>query len=451
MKTFIIFWEGPEGSIKFEEIKNILGIEKLIVMRNYSVSEAKIKNQDKIRKQDDFIILDKKELLDYPRAHSYIDNHTINEYVNNDATLYKVVHRHYSMIGLRPTLKLIEDSIYNSVAHALHFIDYNLDGILFFVTPHYPIDYVFWKLAVINSKKVYVSKFMVAPHLEGHTRRRLITNNFPYLDDSVIDGLKNYANFGELSVPVDLMEYINEYRLPESTIVKYNNNHLGTRKTFGLKLIFEFIISIVNSFSLNRGYPIWLKIRNQIKFYFFYDLINFRLKKYYSKISESNPDLKCTYVYFPLQYQPEASTIPLGGTYSNQSIIIDNLLSKLGTNQYLYLREHPAYWHRKNTYETMDYSRSVAFYEKYLNYSNRILFISHKYNHYKLINNSMFVVTVTGTVALESLAKDKKCIFYGEYFYNDLPNIIRPDVDEPQLRITKTTTQMLKVKISISK
>ena len=40
------------------------------------------------------------------------------------------------------------------------------------------------------------------------------------------------------------------------------------------------------------------------------------------------PDLTKQFIYFPLHYQPELSTNPLGGHYVNQLIVVEMLKSK---------------------------------------------------------------------------------------------------------------------------
>ena len=51
--------------------------------------------------------------------------------------------------------------------------------------------------------------------------------------------------------------------------------------------------------------------------------------------------------------------------------------------------------------------------------------ISHKENSFKLLNNSIYSATITGSVALESAVIGKKSIVFGSTWYDDCPNIFK--------------------------
>ena len=51
--------------------------------------------------------------------------------------------------------------------------------------------------------------------------------------------------------------------------------------------------------------------------------------------------------------------------------------------------------------------------------------ISHKENSFKLLKNSIFSATITGSVALESSVIGKKSIIFGSTWYDNSPNIFQ--------------------------
>ena len=128
------------------------------------------------------------------------------------------------------------------------------------------------------------------------------------------------------------------------------------------------------------------------------------------------------YVFFPLHFQPEATTLPHGGLYENQLIVVNHLLSILRNDQFLVVKEHPAYYKYTKPESIKDY-RNNNFYS-FLNSHPKIIFLNHNTDSNKLIKGSNFVATVTGTVALEALYENKICVLYGDSIYSQLPNVV---------------------------
>lgn len=139
-----------------------------------------------------------------------------------------------------------------------------------------------------------------------------------------------------------------------------------------------------------------------------------KLRDAYEKKS-MKPNFTENYFYFPLHYQPELTSCPLGGDYIDQYLIIDLISSLLPDNFYLYVKEHP--------------KQEIA--NRYGNYysdtlirnKNNIKFIKTEQDSYELINHSKGVITITGTAGWESLFRCKPVIVFGKNFYNYAPNV----------------------------
>ena len=140
------------------------------------------------------------------------------------------------------------------------------------------------------------------------------------------------------------------------------------------------------------------------------------LKLYYQHISKY-PDLTKKYVFVALHYQPECTTSPLGGVYVNQELMVHMLHHTLPDDVLIYVKEHPL-----PSY-TM---RSFSFY-KSLTTSPRVVLIRTDANSQELMEHSLAVATVTGTVGWEAIAKQKPILMFGHEYYQFAPGVFQID------------------------
>ncbi len=64
------------------------------------------------------------------------------------------------------------------------------------------------------------------------------------------------------------------------------------------------------------------------------------------------------YIFFPLHYQPEKNTSPLGGVFENQLLAVKILSEAVPENWIIYVKEHPrqfSYVMRQRHYRDIDY------------------------------------------------------------------------------------------------
>lgn len=110
-------------------------------------------------------------------------------------------------------------------------------------------------------------------------------------------------------------------------------------------------------------------------------------------------------IFFPIQFQPEESTLTQGVWFSNQIALAENLSKSMPFGYTLIIKEHP--WGRGNR---------PGWHYKHLNNFYNVKFCDA--NSKKIIPLVEAVITVSGTVALECLAFDKPCIVLGHSFYD---------------------------------
>ncbi|WNC86864.1 hypothetical protein RHP47_00715 [Thermosynechococcus sp. QKsg1] len=124
------------------------------------------------------------------------------------------------------------------------------------------------------------------------------------------------------------------------------------------------------------------------------------------------------YIYVPLHYQPECSTLPMGEFFENQKIMIEWLSHSRPEDVWLYVREHPAQTYDLNTSRY----REPSFYSDILRIP-RVRLVSRRCSSFDLIKNSLCVATITGTVTLESLYQEKPVLFFGYHVYQYAPGV----------------------------
>jgi len=163
----------------------------------------------------------------------------------------------------------------------------------------------------------------------------------------------------------------------------------------------------------------YYRIKNKIERIWKYNFL--RLKKMWELPIEGEK-----YILYPLQFQPEASTLVLAPFYLDQLSVIENIAQSLPVNYKLYVKEHIS----------SIGLRSLSYYKRILKIPN-VRLISPWNNIHELIQNSNAIITISATTGWESILYEKPVILFGSAFYdifdlvykvkdiNELPNIIK--------------------------
>jgi hypothetical protein len=143
------------------------------------------------------------------------------------------------------------------------------------------------------------------------------------------------------------------------------------------------------------------------------------LKKDYEKWA-CEPKYDKGYIYFPLHYQPELTTSPLGGVFVDQLNVIKILSSvavQLGLQ--VYVKEHPRSGKALG-------ARSRWFYKQVANLPNTHLLKKNACS-YTLIDNSVAVAIITGSSGFEASLRNRKVLMFGSRFYSEANNVFVVD------------------------
>lgn len=119
------------------------------------------------------------------------------------------------------------------------------------------------------------------------------------------------------------------------------------------------------------------------------------------------------FFYFPLHYQPEATTAPGAGFFSDQHVLVDLISGFLPNDVFLVIKEHPTQLYKKNWGIS---GRAPGYWRKMTRNENVIL-VNGSISSKELIGRSMCVVTGTGTAGYEAIMQGKSSMVFGSPWY----------------------------------
>ncbi|MBT8621885.1 capsular biosynthesis protein [Polynucleobacter paneuropaeus] len=128
------------------------------------------------------------------------------------------------------------------------------------------------------------------------------------------------------------------------------------------------------------------------------------------------------YIYFCLNYQPELTTSPLGGIFSDQILALTLLSNSLPDDWLVYVKEHPGQLFKKNYYGYI--ARSRAFYKRIASLPGVQLILG-DVDQFTLIDKAQCVATITGTSGWEAIVRGTPAIIFGDAWYQSAPNVFR--------------------------
>ncbi len=132
-----------------------------------------------------------------------------------------------------------------------------------------------------------------------------------------------------------------------------------------------------------------------------------RDRRYFRHLGTTRPPEK-GYLYYPLHFQPEASTLVLAPHYLDQINFLSSVSLSLPMGIQLVVKEHPS----SVGYRPRGYYRAI---EKIPN----VVLMPPGVDSQSLIKEALAVVVLSGTVGWEALLHKVPVISFGHAFYND--------------------------------
>jgi hypothetical protein len=127
------------------------------------------------------------------------------------------------------------------------------------------------------------------------------------------------------------------------------------------------------------------------------------------------------FIFLPLMFQPERSSCPQGGIFSNQFLIV-NLLSNLAPAGWqVYVKEHPTQFHPNMQCSQV---RSEEYYGTIARFNN-VKLIDTDIDPFLLIDTCQAVATIGGTAAIEAVVRGKPALLFGYAYFEDCAGMYR--------------------------
>lgn len=205
---------------------------------------------------------------------------------------------------------------------------------------------------------------------------------------------RKYLNYTEYDISDKEYIYINEYLETvkgdyEQALPSYEKKRFKKNKGKHFNLKLEILRN------LKRPKSIVLK---------------YSLFKAYLNLSNA-PNLNLSYVVFFLHFQPERTTLPEGFGFTQQVLALHVLRQALPSEIRIYVKEHPSTFMVK----WQSSQRHNSFYKDIDNIENCQL-VPLDFNSFKLIDKSLLVATITGSVGREAFIRGKPVVFFGRSF-----------------------------------
>jgi hypothetical protein len=144
------------------------------------------------------------------------------------------------------------------------------------------------------------------------------------------------------------------------------------------------------------------------------------MHRFYQSLTEEPAEGE-KYVFFPMHYQPEATTSPSGDLFVNQLLGVETILKNTPNNWFVYVKEHPQQFQNHLNGHT---NRIKEMYSDLLK-SHRVRLIPLERDSFSIMKNAMAVATVTGTVGWEAVMHRIPVIVFGLIWYENMPGVLR--------------------------
>jgi len=193
------------------------------------------------------------------------------------------------------------------------------------------------------------------------------------------------------------------------TTVPYDSykNYFSKNKIINFKNIIKLINNLIKKRPLQNDY---VSRRTLIKRNILFKIREIACKKYFLKKIPNYP-----FALYPLQFEPEASTLVVGQKNLDVIGVIKKFSYQLPSTWKLFVKEHGV----------MVGKRPINFYKQLKEIYN-VEIIDPSLNSIDLIKNSETVIVNTSTMGLEAAILGKKVICLGNPYYSFISSIIKP-------------------------
>lgn len=236
-----------------------------------------------------------------------------------------------------------------------------------------------------------------------------ISNNEQLVWDGVEEEIKKFSNIAPSGEEIiKAQKFLDDYRTTLPVPSSFSKKSLPGFTILDFKL---FVRWVMDSFLSRNNSNIFY--RSPL------ELIAIKLRRYLrsifsKKIFNPLPLNKPEYVFFPLHFQPEMTTLVCAPYCINQVAVIEDIAKSLPAGVQLFIKEHHGSVGRRRIADYLDIKKNW----------NVKLLGPHE-NTMQIIKNAKAVITINSTVGLEGLLLGKPVITLARVGYDACQTIIR--------------------------
>tara|TARA_R110001599_G_scaffold191782_1_gene386803 strand:- start:10797 stop:12170 length:1374 start_codon:yes stop_codon:yes gene_type:complete len=312
----------------------------------------------------------------------------IVRYVMNDSSTYHILRRKISAKSLYEIDLYAERVIYRCIDQLLR---HKIDCVIHHNTPHEVVSYIFSKVAEFFKIPIYVIKQSPIPwrvYIQKEAfNAKLAERKEKAVREADYELMKSFLS----KKTHDYNEAIPDYE--KERLVRSKGRFWDWKKEIGIALNRK-------KNPIKSIYSLYLKY----KLYHFFLSQTSGMEKWSSK-----------FVTFYLHYQPERTTLPEGGVYNQQFVAIRLLRLLLPSEISIIVREHPSTFRNSFSLST----RSELFYSRIASLDN-VHWCPLELDSFKVLDGSLFISTITGTVATEASMRGKCTLYFGDADYQGM-------------------------------
>lgn len=304
---------------------------------------------------------------------------------------------------------------------------YEIDIIISPSIPHRVFDYILYIAAKL--KNIEFIMFQMTPFEDSSFIINDIEQTPEYLKQDMIKNNVNHNLREDIEIRIkqvtgDYACAIPDYMKEQSQMLKKNGFINKLAKKIGT-LFFKPNILFEKNTTYHVSQDSMPYEDKEPKYRFI--LKKYKNKVYLNKLQELYESLitdkyNKKYIFVALHYQPEETSTPTGGVFTDQELIINLLDYFLDKNIDIVVKEHKTQFHPNYEGAT---GRSSSFYNNILKNSNRVKFVSVESDPFILIDNAIATVTISGTIGWESVIRGTPSLVFGRAWYEDMVGVYK--------------------------
>ena len=276
------------------------------------------------------------------------------------------------------------------------------DLVLFDGTPHHAVSYLLYRISIYKKVKTFIIDRLKFAGYCGYFSS--------YENKSLIEE-ESKPGSNVPDIRLDIQSSQKEYLETVRTNPKEKNTKSKNKKKY-VPMSARYKTGIMATFTSDIFHR-RIGIKSSARALINHVLITYQqkvLKRFYEGLCGDTTTFNTKYIYVPLHVQPEKTTVPEGGVYAQQWLLLNNLAHAIPEDWVILVKEHPLTFSK--FYSRIDNFRSKSYYLELMSIP-KIKFVSLESENNDLIDNAKAVATVTGFAAFEAVARGVPALVFG--------------------------------------